>query len=225
MNGVMLQGAGGGGGVDRWDDRDDEVGRGDEGCRDDEDDRNSEQIGRRADDDVWQLFLTDSERAIRESAPREPAAWERVARAGRWTVEASAVERPSEWRFGGVERMDAVGELWQPPDPRRAPGWHELDGRAKCRRAGRLIGTVAAVVALLGTVSQLSSGSGRGRDGNVDTTLQQPDASSDALPTAAGAPSALPPTPSAGPFAGPSSSPTTVVPAVATTAPATVSPG
>ena len=71
-------------------------------------------------EDVWQRFLTDNERAIRATAPREPSALQR-ARAD-----------------GGAPREDAdveaVGDLWHPDDPWDGPSWREMDRRARLRR-------------------------------------------------------------------------------------------
>ncbi|CAM5703135.1 hypothetical protein SAFG77S_00198 [Streptomyces afghaniensis] len=92
-------------------------------------------------DDVWLRFLTDSEHAIRASAPREPSAQERAA---------GLRLRPPY----------AVGDLWQPEDLWVRVAWRDLDRRAKVRRVGRVVATAAAVALALGAWSQLSTGAG-----------------------------------------------------------------
>ncbi|MFI2511179.1 hypothetical protein [Streptomyces sp. NPDC018972] len=127
-------------------------------------------------EDVWQRFLTDNERAIRATAPREPSALQR-ARAG-----------------GGAPREDsdveAVGDLWHPDDPWDGPSWREMDRRARLRRVGRVVGTAAAIALALGVWSQLSSaGTPDGEPG--DTVLQQSEEAPAELPTATSLPPEL----------------------------------
>jgi hypothetical protein len=127
-------------------------------------------------EDVWQRFLTDNERAIRATAPREPSALQR-ARAG-----------------GGAPREDAdveaVGDLWHPDDPWDGPSWREMDRRARLRRVGRVVGTAAAIALALGVWSQLSgAGTPGGEPG--DTVLQQSEEAPAELPTAASLPPEL----------------------------------
>ncbi|MEU7470097.1 hypothetical protein AB0A94_16475 [Streptomyces sp. NPDC044984] len=121
-------------------------------------------------EDVWQRFLTDNERAIRATAPREPSALQRT-RAG-----------------GGVPREDAgveaVGELWHPDDPWDGPSWREMDRRARLRRVGRVVGTAAAIALALGAWSQLSTGAGTPDGKPGDTVLQQSEEAPAELPTA-----------------------------------------
>ena len=92
-------------------------------------------------DDVWLRFLTDSEHAIRASAPREPSARERAA--GR-----------------RLQPPPTVGDLWQPEDLWVRVAWRDLDRRARVRRAGRVVATAAAMALALGAWSQLSAGPG-----------------------------------------------------------------
>ncbi|MBD0422424.1 hypothetical protein H0H10_25250 [Streptomyces sp. TRM S81-3] len=108
---------------------------------------------------VWQKFLADSECAIRASAPREPAARERTPD---W--------RPEPPVTGGTE---AVGELWQAEDVWTGPAWRDLDGRARLRRVGRVIGTAAAVTLALTAWSRLSTDSVVPADGPGETIGQQ----------------------------------------------------
>ncbi|MET9392901.1 hypothetical protein ABZY20_21310 [Streptomyces sp. NPDC006624] len=94
-------------------------------------------------DEVWLKFLTDSESAIRASAPREPSAKERAS--GRQPQPAYA-----------------VGDLWQPEDLWVRVAWRDLDRRARTRRVGRVVATAAAVALALGAWAQLSAGPGTG---------------------------------------------------------------
>ncbi|WP_030866727.1 hypothetical protein [Streptomyces sp. NRRL S-37] len=123
-------------------------------------------------EDVWQRFLTDNERAIRATAPREP----------------SALQRTRPHTGGGVPREDAgveaVGDLWQPDDPWDGPSWREMDRRARLRRAGRVAGTAAAIALALGAWSQLSTGAGTPAEAPGDTVLQQSEELPQELPTA-----------------------------------------
>ncbi|SDD91892.1 hypothetical protein [Streptomyces prasinopilosus] len=137
-------------------------------------------------DEVWQRFLTDSERAIRATAPVEP----------------SALQRASGWRPGpaGTDALDrtegqaadltgAVGDLWHPDDPWEGPSWRNLDGRARVRRVCRVVGTAAAIALVLGAWSQLSTGAAGPGQGPADTVLQQSEEVPAELPTATSAPS------------------------------------
>ncbi|MFF7796726.1 hypothetical protein [Streptomyces olivaceus] len=80
----------------------------------------------------WQKFLTDSEEAIRATAPVEATARERTARP---LEETHTGERP-------------VGELWQ-NDTSAEPPWRQLDTHGKLRRTGRVIAAAATLVLLL----------------------------------------------------------------------------
>lgn len=123
-------------------------------------------------EDVWQRFLTDNERAIRATAPREP----------------SALQRTRPHTDGGAPRGDdgaeAVGDLWHPDDPWEGPSWREMDGRARLRRVGRVVGTAAAIALALGAWSQLSTGAGTPAEAPGDTVLQQSEEMPAELPTA-----------------------------------------
>ncbi|WP_320773589.1 hypothetical protein [Streptomyces sp. CRN 30] len=125
-------------------------------------------------DEVWEKFLTDSEDAIRASAPREPSARERTP--------ALPARSPA--------TSDAVGELWLPDDPAPEPSWHELDRRARVRRAVRVFATAAAVVLALTVWSRLGTGTGSPAGDPDATTVERVEAPVE-LPTAA------PPSPSA----------------------------
>ncbi|MFC8868633.1 hypothetical protein ACFUAC_13385 [Streptomyces sp. NPDC057148] len=118
-------------------------------------------------EDVWRKFLEDDERAIRASAFREPA----------------ARERTPGWR--PVPPPAAVGELWRPEDPWPGPGWRELDGRARVRRIGRVLGTAAAVALALTAWSQLSTGPGTPPGGEPADTIGRRLEESPVLPSAA----------------------------------------
>ncbi|MFH8498644.1 hypothetical protein [Streptomyces coeruleorubidus] len=104
-------------------------------------------------DDVWLRFLTDSEHAIRASAPREPSARERAA--GR-----------------RLQPPHTVGDLWQPEDLWVRVAWRDLDRRARVRRVGRVVATAAAVALALGAWSQLSAGAGTGTRPGTGTVRQ-----------------------------------------------------
>ncbi|AXE83703.1 hypothetical protein ABZZ16_39540 [Streptomyces sp. NPDC006386] len=104
-------------------------------------------------DEVWLRFLTDSESAIRASAPREPSARERAA--GR---------QP--------QPPHAVGDLWQPEELWVRVAWRDLDRGAKVRRVGRVVATAAAVALALGAWSQLSTGAGQGHRPGTGTVRQ-----------------------------------------------------
>ncbi len=123
-------------------------------------------------DDVWLRFLTDSESAIRVSAPREPSAEERAA--GR-----------------RLQPPHAVGDLWQPEDLWVRVAWRDLDRRAKVRRAGRVLATAAAVALALGAWSQLSTGAGTPAEGPGDTVLQQSEDAPATLPAVTSRPAGL----------------------------------
>ncbi|MFK0114300.1 hypothetical protein [Streptomyces sp. NPDC090994] len=128
-------------------------------------------------DEVWQKFLMDSEDAIRASAPREP----------------SARDRTPGWLPAPVaaEPAEAVGELWQPDDPEPEPAWRDLDGRARFRRAARVLATAAAVVLALTVWSQLT-GSETPSGGPGDSLVERVEEAPATLPTAAPAPASLP---------------------------------
>lgn len=97
-------------------------------------------------EEVWQRFLQDSEHAIRRTAPKEPSAHERAAAAGL---------RHEDAQSGG--RTEAVGELWYPGEHPALASWRDLDGRARLQHAARLLGVVAALVAILAVVPRQHS--------------------------------------------------------------------
>ncbi|MFE0729784.1 hypothetical protein ACFW2X_16315 [Streptomyces antibioticus] len=112
-------------------------------------------------DEVWLKFLTDSERAIRASAPREPSARERATR----DHSGAAV--------GGCGPEGPVGELWQPGEKTPAgPAWRDLDTSARLRHAGRLVATAVAIALALAAWSWLSTRAGV-PDAPGDGTVQQ----------------------------------------------------
>ncbi|MGW0610446.1 hypothetical protein [Streptomyces sp. NPDC002788] len=135
-------------------------------------------------DEFWQQFLRDSERAIGESAPKEPSAQERMERAERLR----AGDRDAFHLQDRQGQIEAVGELYDPEDPWRGPAWQDMDARARRRRIGRVVGLATAVVVVLGAMSQLSSGSGSGVDRPGDTVSTQSDDVLDQLPTGTAAP-------------------------------------
>lgn len=126
-------------------------------------------------DEVWRKFQLDSEEAIRASAaPREPSARDRTPG---W--------RPVRAAAGPAE---SVGELWQPDDPDPEPAWGELDGRARFRRAVRVLATAAAVALALTVWSQLTTGSDTPSGGPGDSLVERVEEAPATLPTAAPAP-------------------------------------
>ncbi|MDG9717858.1 hypothetical protein [Streptomyces sp. DH24] len=126
-------------------------------------------------DEVWQKFLTDSESAIRRSAPREPSAWERTVLARR--------ERPeAEGATGAEGTAGAVGELWQPEDRWGGPAWRDMDSRARRRRVGRAVGTVAALALLFGALSLLPASSRNPYQDPGGTVSQQSEEAPEELP-------------------------------------------
>ncbi|KUO14780.1 hypothetical protein [Streptomyces dysideae] len=118
-------------------------------------------------DEIWLRFLTDSERAIRRSAPREP----------------SARERAPQGRLRPLE-ADHVGDLWQPEAVGTGPAWRDLDGRARLRRAGRVTATAAAIALALGAWSLLSTNGGTPSDSPDAGTVQQLEEAPEELPMA-----------------------------------------
>ncbi|MEV7791723.1 hypothetical protein AB0O68_07070 [Streptomyces sp. NPDC087512] len=160
-------------------------------------------------EEIWRRFLTDDERAIRATAPREPSARERArgARpgpsvsgsgaegevapgAGPDTADApgagpGAVGGPAGGGFARAAQrpVDAVGELWHPREPWGGPVWRELDARARLRRVGRVAGTAAAVALALTAWSQSSTGPGTPPGGPGDTIGRRLEET--ALPTTA----------------------------------------
>ncbi|MEV5881519.1 hypothetical protein AB0L74_02125 [Streptomyces sp. NPDC052020] len=166
-------------------------------------------------DEVWQKFLADSEDAIRDSAPREPSARDRVP--GGWPgplPDAAGVVRGSEGPYGNNHRCisyggldygscggqahavagagdpvaGAVGDLWQPDDPGSGPGWRELDRRARLQRVGRVAGTAAAVVLAVAVWSLVPAGPGAPGGGPGPSTVQQLEDAPRELPAATARP-------------------------------------
>ncbi|WP_411099877.1 hypothetical protein [Streptomyces sp. x-45] len=150
-------------------------------------------------EDVWRLFLEDDERAIRASAPREPSARDRVPGWRPQEPPAGHTDHP-----GHTDRSDhphrtrgTVGEAWRREETWSGPAWRELDGRARLRRTGRVLGTAAAVALALTAWSQLSTGPATPGSGPAETIGQRLE-ESPALPTPASpAPASLSPTQSA----------------------------
>ncbi|MGJ3562171.1 hypothetical protein ACR6C2_44300 [Streptomyces sp. INA 01156] len=138
-------------------------------------------------DELWQRFLTDNERAIRASAPVEPSASQRAA--GWRPQPARAARRGTEGQ--GDDTTAFVGDLWYPEDPWEGPSWRNLDGRARVRRVGRVIGTAAAIAVAVGAWSLLSTGACTARQEPGETVLQQSEDIPAELPTATSPPAGL----------------------------------
>ncbi|MEU9351339.1 hypothetical protein AB0D65_10010 [Streptomyces griseoloalbus] len=143
-------------------------------------------------EDVWQRFLTDNEHAIRATAPKEPSARRRTP---------GSLPRPPHTDSappGEDAGAEPVGELWRPDDPWGGPSWRDMDGRARLRRAGRVVLTAAAIALALGAWSQLSTGAGTPDEGTGDTVSQQSEEAPAGVPTATSPPSGIAsPSPSA----------------------------
>ncbi|MEU2271441.1 hypothetical protein ABZ568_34475 [Streptomyces olindensis] len=135
-------------------------------------------------DEFWQQFLRDSERAIGESAPKEPSAQERRDRAERLR----AGERVASHRQDGPGQTEAVGELYDSEDPWQGPSWRDIDVRARRRLIGRALGLVTAIVVVLGATSRFSGDSGDGVDRPGDMVSTQSDDVLDQVPTGTAAP-------------------------------------
>jgi hypothetical protein len=140
-------------------------------------------------DDVWQRFLMDDEHAIRASAPKEPSALQRAARP--WPRPAPAADAAERER-GSAE---AVGDLWHPDDPWEGPSWRSLDGRARRRRVGRVVGAAAAIALVLGVWSVTSTGRAPRHEGPGDTILQQSEEAPVELPATTSVPGPRSPSP------------------------------
>ncbi|MEQ8146299.1 hypothetical protein [Streptomyces sp. OP7] len=137
-------------------------------------------------DDVWQRFLMDDEHAIRASAPKEPSARQRAS--GRMAQPAAPTDDGPGRRY---DVADAVGDLWHPDDTWEGSSWRELDGRARMRRVGRVVGTAAAIALALGAWSQLSTGAGTPAEGPGDSVLQQSEDAPASLPAVTSRPAGL----------------------------------
>ncbi|MER6016375.1 hypothetical protein [Streptomyces bluensis] len=148
---------------------------------------------------MWQRFLEDNERTIRDSAPKEPSAKERTALLRLNAVDNTEREHAPHQRRVTAEteqhRQEAVGELWQPEETTAGPAWRDMDGRTRRRRVGRALGTVAAVVMVLGAVAHLSTGSGTPAETDGEATSMQSEDVPDPLHTASARPTAPAPDP------------------------------
>lgn len=126
-------------------------------------------------EEIWLKFLTDNERAIRASAPREPSARERGQ--GRHprplSPDGTRERKQSRHDEPTSPEADAVGELWQPVDLWAGPAWRDLDSRARVRRVGRAVATAAAIALALAAWSWVSTTAGTPSDTLDDITVQQ----------------------------------------------------
>ncbi|MFH8443644.1 hypothetical protein ACH4D3_20745 [Streptomyces sp. NPDC018026] len=130
---------------------------------------------------VWRLFLEDDERAIHASAPREPAARDRAP--GRQPEPPADRPGPSGRPGRPARAHETVGETWHREDAWAGPAWRELDGRARLRRTGRVLGTAAAVALAVTAWSQLTTGPATPGGGPAETIGQKLE-ESPALPPA-----------------------------------------
>ncbi|MEU2915632.1 hypothetical protein ACWCQ0_19700 [Streptomyces massasporeus] len=138
--------------------------------------------------EVWLKFLADDERAIRESAPKEPSARERASARPPRRLDANRqhTRGPRPDHTPADDRTKAVGELWQPEGP--GPAWRELDGADRLRRAGRMIATVAVIGLALGVWSLLSTTAGTPSDEPDVHTVQELEEAPAPVPAASPAP-------------------------------------
>ncbi|MFJ8953130.1 hypothetical protein ACIRO1_23730 [Streptomyces sp. NPDC102381] len=119
-------------------------------------------------DEEWRKFLTDSEHAIRRTAPREPSAHERAA-------SSPAHEEP-------------VGELWTPKGHDPVRRWHDLSRRERSRRCARLVGAVTTLIVFLVVAGRDQEGGPLPDDRPGGVMLQESGASPGVTPTAAATP-------------------------------------
>ncbi|MCX4988996.1 hypothetical protein [Streptomyces sp. NBC_00568] len=96
-------------------------------------------------DDVWERFARDSERDIRDSAPKEPSARARMVTERLRQRDAQEAERASRRKAWKGTQRTAQPEGW-----RTGPAWREMDGRAaRRRRLWAIIGVPLAVAVLV----------------------------------------------------------------------------
>ncbi|QOV34530.1 hypothetical protein IM697_31040 [Streptomyces ferrugineus] len=140
-------------------------------------------------EEIWQKFLTDNERAIRTSAPKEPSARERALGRRPRPLDRAQERKRFRHHAPASAEADAVGELWRPADHRAGPAWRDLDSRARARRVGRVVATGAAIALALGAWSWLSTTAGAPEGGLDDITVQQSERARHEPPTATDLPS------------------------------------
>ncbi|MDI3405008.1 hypothetical protein [Streptomyces cavernicola] len=139
-------------------------------------------------DDVWQKFLRDSEAEIRRTAPREPSARERAAKAAASAAALTPTE-PARAAEPAPPDPDAIGELWLPRPQREAAHWRDLDSRGRLRRAVRVLGAAAVFAAALALVSLLPNGGSPSPVDRPGIVLQEPKPAPTEQPTAEASPS------------------------------------
>ncbi|MER6619223.1 hypothetical protein [Streptomyces sp. NPDC000931] len=147
--------------------------------------------------DVWLKFLADNERAIHDSAPREPSARERaIAQPPRHPcVDRRDADHPRLDQKPADGPSETVGDLWQPDSAQ--PTWRGLDTPSRLRHTARLIVTGAAICLALAAWSILSTTAGTpGHDPGRRTTQQVEDAPA-AVPASAPERADAKPTPTA----------------------------
>lgn len=107
---------------------------------------------------VWFEFLTDTEAAIQESAPKEPSARERA-----------GAPVPGE-----TPDFPFVGEPWQPGGTCSDRPRRRLGARESLRRAGRLSGALATLALLLGLFSCVPHAPSERSDGDEADAPRHP---------------------------------------------------
>lgn len=96
-------------------------------------------------DDVWERFARDSERDIRDSAPKEPSARARMVTERLRQQDARETERSSRRNARKNTQRTARPEGW-----RTGPTWRETDGRAaRRRRLWAIIGVPLALAVVV----------------------------------------------------------------------------
>ncbi|MFF4740153.1 hypothetical protein ACFY2W_30365 [Streptomyces sp. NPDC001262] len=101
-------------------------------------------------DDIWERFAQDTERSIRESAPKEPSARARMVteRLRQQDEKRQKESGGRKWRKGAAPR--------QPDGWRTGPAWQETNGRAA--RKKRVLGGIGVVAAAAVTVFVVNPG-------------------------------------------------------------------
>ncbi|MGW7609368.1 hypothetical protein ACWGKW_19250 [Streptomyces sp. NPDC054766] len=140
-------------------------------------------------DDVWERFAADSERDIRDSAPKEPSARARMVTERLRLQDAREAERAARRAARKEVRPAAQPEGW-----RTGPAWREMDGRTARRRKlwailGIPLAVAVAVVAmkpslLPGNPFGFSAGSTSAKSPSTGPTLPAETAAPTAPPSA-----------------------------------------
>ncbi|GHF31532.1 hypothetical protein [Streptomyces morookaense] len=101
-------------------------------------------------DDIWERFVQDTERSIRETAPKEPSARARM------VTERLRLEDEKRQKEAGSHKWRKRAAPPQPDGWRTGPAWQEMNGRATRKR--RVLGGIAVVAAAAVTVFIVNPG-------------------------------------------------------------------